>query len=398
MLIRILAYFIPFAINFLDGGFFFITSYRFAEARCSGTVVASAIAAWGISYCLISLLIGRISNVANALKLVLTGGVLLLTASAGFILFDGLYTQFVWLVTAGTGAAIFCTPFQLFAQSMESGNGRRSGAIKAASFYTMTWSLGFASGPLAFAKLSIKNGFCVTFVLALAVLAGVLIIALINKKRSPSVQQKSSDDEYTPCEKNMFSEKDRTKLAVMGWIVGGLGTAAVCQIRSMWPKAGEELAISRENIAYILALVSFVQALTALSLCCSKKWMWNKYYALLMAAPGICGLILFASASSVQVFYAAAAIYGIYSGSTYFSLVYHSLAHPSKKAFFVAGNEVIVGVISMISPLIGGMLADIFDFTGAAFIFAASLALAAMIAQILILTSIGKSGEINEAQ
>ena len=38
MLIRILCYFIPIAINFLTGGFLFITAYRFAQAGCSGTI------------------------------------------------------------------------------------------------------------------------------------------------------------------------------------------------------------------------------------------------------------------------------------------------------------------------------------------------------------------------
>ena len=67
MLVRILAYFVPFAINFLSGGFFFITSYRFAEAECSRTVVSSSIVAWGLAYCLLTAVVGKMASVKNAL-------------------------------------------------------------------------------------------------------------------------------------------------------------------------------------------------------------------------------------------------------------------------------------------------------------------------------------------
>ena len=90
MLLRILAYFVPFAINFLSGGFFFITSYRFAQASCPGIVIGSATAAWGIAYCAVTLIISKLVNVVNALKFILAGGVTLALTSAGFIVFDGL--------------------------------------------------------------------------------------------------------------------------------------------------------------------------------------------------------------------------------------------------------------------------------------------------------------------
>ena len=78
-------------------------------------------------------------------------------------------------------------------------------------------------------------------------------------------------------------------------------------------------------------------------------------------------------------------LFGIYSGCLYFYLVYHSLAHPERSGFFVAGNEVIVGITSMLAPLAGGFLADIFQFTGTAFIFAAAMSFIALLAQLTML-------------
>ena len=107
-----------------------------------------------------------------------------------------------------------------------------------------------------------------------------------------------------------------------------------------------------------------------------------------MTLPAVLSLLLFAFATDLKIFYAAAVIYGIYSGTFYFYLVYHSLAHPTRSRFFVAGNEVIVGIVNLLAPVIGGMFVDITGFTGSPFIFALAMAAAAFAAQMVILNSI----------
>ncbi len=382
MLVKILAYFVPFAINFLNGGFFFITAHRFSLGDCPRIIVASSLTAWGIAYCLVTSLIGKKVNDSNALKLILSGGVILMLTSIGFIIFDGLYIQLLWLALCGCGAALFCTPFQLFAKSIESGEKKAQGTVKATAFYTLTWSLGFASGPLAFAKLPLHAGFAITLALAAAVTGSVLLIAICRKGKTAP---RKKDDMPQEEKQLIFPEKSYSKLAILGWIVGGLGTVTVSQIRGMWPKTGDELNFSQDQVAYVLALVSYVQAFTALLLARSKSWMWKRLPAFFMSACGIAALIAFAFCKTLPAFYLAAAVYGIYSGCLYFYLVYHSLAHPSKSGFFVAGNEVVVGITSMIAPLAGGFIADCFQFTGAAFIFAAIMVFTAFLFQLSIL-------------
>ena len=382
MFLRLLAYFVPFAINFLNGGFFFITALRFSQANCSAVTVGCAVTAWGVAYCLTTPLVGKFSNEKNALKFILAGGIMLSAVSAGFIIFfNHIYSQFVFLTLAGLGGALFCTPFQLLAKRIESGSKR--GTVSATAFYTATWSIGFASGPLAFARLAPRSGFFVTLALAILVTLSVIAIACIQRKQKPALPDCPMPETKAP--QSIFSESTYTRLAILGWIVGGLGTVTICQIRTMWPKLGAELNFPRDHIAYVLALVSYVQAFVAILLCNSKSWMWKRFPAVLMSACGVSSLLLFAFANNLWIFYLAAVIYGTYTGSLYFYLVYHSLAHPKRSNFFVAGNEVIVGVTSMLSPLLGGALADIFKFTGSAFIFAAMITTAAFICQLVML-------------
>ena len=383
MLTKILAYFIPFAVNFLQGGFFFITSYRFSQAGCSGVIIGSSLTAWGVAYCLITMVISRLVKISNALRFILSGGGILVLSALGFIIFAGVYTQFLWLVTAGIGAALFCAPFQIFAKSIESGSKKSAGTVSATSFYTMTWSAGFASGPLAFARLSVRGGFIVTLIFSLAIVVSVLLIARQKKKQTTDGGELP---ENSAAAENIHSEKYYTRLAILGWIVGGLGTVTVCQLRSMWPKLGTDLSISRYHIACILALVSFSQAAMALLLCRSRDWMTRRFPAFLMNVPGIAALLIFAFAGETWCFYLAALLYGVYSGCMYFYLVYHSLAHPVRNSFFVAGNEVIVGITSMVAPFIGGMLVDLSGSNSAPFIFAAAVIFLAFMLQWWILS------------
>ncbi len=389
MLIRISAYFVPFAINFLNGGFFFISAQRFSGAGCPGIIVGGSVASWGIAYCIMTSLIGRFVSSANALRWILAGGVCLVLTSLGFIIFNGLYMQFLWLIAAGIGAALFCTPFQLFAKSIESGSRKvSSGTVRATAFYTLTWSAGFATGPLAFARLSARSGFLVTLALAAMVTLSVILIAIksrsadSNREKMPA---KESDPEALPIQKMRFTTQTYTRLAILGWIVGGLGTATVCQIRTMWPKLGSELNLPMEHVAYITALVSYIQGFTALALYRSNEWMFRRFPALLMSVCGVAALLIFTFAHTLACFYLAALLCGIYAGCLYFYLVYHSLAHPERSSFFVAGNEVIVGVVSILSTLTGGLLVDLFNFTGAAFVFAALLVTVSFAAQLTML-------------
>jgi MFS family permease len=350
-------------------------------------IVSSSVAAWGVSYCVISTLVGRIVRKNNVLPLILAGGLTLILASTGFLVFDGLYTQLVWLVCSGIGAALLCTPFQLLAKEIESGSGnKKSGTVKATAFYTMTWSIGFASGPLAFAGFSVRGGFFITLLLASAVTLSVMMIAfrLRRKKSAADLEQADETADGTPAEMR-YPEKSYNKLALLGWLVGGLGTVIICQIRTMWPRLGVENEIPQFHIAYIMALVSYSQALTAFLLQWSKGWMYRKFPALLMTAAAVLSLVLFLTGSGTAYFYPAAALFGVYSGCFYFYLVYHSLAHPSRNKFFVAGNEVIVGVVSMLSPLIGGVIVDKCGFTGAAFVFGIAVSMLIFLAQMYIL-------------
>lgn len=379
MLVRTLTYFIPLAVNMLTGGVMFICSYRFSQAGCSGLVTGSAVAVWGIVYSLVNFGIRRVVKPESAPFWVIAGTGCLVAASAGFIVFSGLYTQFLWITLAGLGGGLFCMPFQLFANAVESE--RRPGTVPATAFYTFSWSVGFATGALFFVRF-VREGFCINLVLALA--ATLSVIAVIRLRRNaPAPAGGTAASPVPPVDPAELRRRDT--FALLGWLIGGAGTLAVSMIRAMWPHHGAVLGMSQAHIALTTALVSYVQALTALLLYRSSDWMFRRLPVLAFSLAGIGGLLLFALAGSVPLFYLAAAVYGVYSGCIYFYFVYHSLAHPVRPGYFVSGNEAIVGIISMTAPALGGLLADLAG-TSAPFLFAVGVIVLAWAVQFTVVT------------
>ena len=57
-------------------------------------------------------------------------------------------------------------------------------------------------------------------------------------------------------------------------------------------------------------------------------------------------------------FLIGAGLFGIYSGSFCFYLVFHALVHPNRAGRYVAVNEALVGLTGFLAPLAGGALAD----------------------------------------
>ncbi|MBO5689049.1 MAG: hypothetical protein J6S73_03890, partial [Lentisphaeria bacterium] len=72
---------------------------------------------------------------------------------------------------------------------------------------------------------------------------------------------------------------------------------------------------------------------------------------------GVAGLLLFAFApAKAWYFYLAAALYGVYAANFYFLLVYFSIEDTAKAAKNVGINEFVVGIVSIIAPMIGGVI------------------------------------------
>jgi hypothetical protein len=108
----------------------------------------------------------------------------------------------------------------------------------------------------------------------------------------------------------------------------------------------------------VLFIYCMAQAAVAYALHRSRLWMYRPLPLIVFALAGVTGLTLFAVAPSAPLFYCAAACTGVYTGSTFFYLVFHSLVHPTRSAQYVAINEAVVGMTGIVAPYSAGHVAD----------------------------------------
>lgn len=374
---RILVYLFPVMVNCMAGGTFFIAAYRLAEAGAGSVAVGMTLAVWAAVYSVASLLVGRITTPGNAPKLIVAGSLILAADSLGFLVFDGIYTQFLWLAVHGVGFAFYCTPFQVFAKSLEPE--RNSGTVRSAALYTASWSIGMAIGPFVFGLFPFQIGYLVNILLGVAAAFGVRVLERSRKKTVPT---KGHDGG------NRIDYAHFPDLVRIGWLVGGIGTVAVTIVRTMVPDRAVTLDFTRSDAGLVLAAVSLIQAVTAFFLIRSRCWMYRPRPLLLFGVCGVLGLLLFGMGTRLPVFYCAAVAYGIFSGATYFCLVFHSLVHPTRSAHYVAVNEAVVGVANITGPVLGGWVAAAAGSSGIPFLGAAVLVAATFAAVALFLRSV----------
>ena len=347
---RHLIYLFPLVMDIIVGGFLFIAAYRFSEANVQGWLVGATMAAWAVIYTGLALTCGFFIKPEKSHKVLIGSCIGIALVSAGFLIFDGLYTQFLWLILTGCCGALFFTPFQMYMKRYIPDG--KSGIVHSTALYTGSWSMGFALGPILFGLLDPKTAFVCCIVSGVLMAAGICILECFPSLRPRPGEALPQEKSSKAADYSRFPD-----MVLMGYLVGGIGCIVIAFVRTMGPFRGVKvLGLSREEMGLVIAAVSFVQSFVGYMLYFSRDWLYRKVPGIILNCFGIAALLCFACCNTFAGFMTAAVLFGIYSGCFFFFFVFHSLVHPTKSARYVAGNETIVGATGVIGPLLGGAL------------------------------------------
>lgn len=347
---RNLIYLFPLVMDIIVGGFLFIAAYRFSKANVPGWMVGATMAAWAVIYTALALASGFVIKPEKSHKVLIGSSIGIALVSAGFLIFDGLYTQFLWLVLTGCCGALFFTPFQMYMKRYIPDG--KSGIVRSTALYTGSWSMGFALGPILFGLLAPKTAFICCIASGVLMAAGFCILELLPSLRTQQNETAPQTETVRAVDYSRFPD-----MVWMGYLVGGVGCIVVAFARTMGPFRGVNvLGLSQQEMGLVIATLSFVQSCVGYLLFFSRDWMYKKIPGIVLNSFGIAALLCFALTNSFTGFMIAATLFGIYSGGFFFFFVFHSLVHPTKSARYVAGNETIVGATGVVGPLLGGAL------------------------------------------
>ena len=391
---RIIFYLLPCVMNIIMGLFFFITMRRLAISGADSFAIAGTMAVWAFIYAIVSALLGIVQRKRNATKFILAGEGILALSMLGFLIFPGMNAQYLWLFGSGIGTAMFFAPFQVIVKMLDRNENAPGSVQKTAALYTFSWSFGFASGPfiaaMIWGMLSPETGwrtcYKINLVLILIVSAFVWLLHCFIRRKNAEEESPEAAPSATAPENNASGAREKLPdLAVIGWIVAGIGFVTIAMLRTQIPYRCSLLEMSTAQQGIILAVVSYVQAFLALSFWKSRRWMYHPFPIALAGCCGLIALLLFAFTQSYGVYVFAGLLYGCYSGGFCFFFAYHSLANPEKSHRYVAVNEVIVGSTSVFAPLGSGLLADAAGNSAVPFLVGACLIVFAVVWQIALM-------------
>ena len=355
-IMKFLIYLFPVMINFVVSGVFFYANQCFVEANAAKLLTAMVIPTWAITYCISNVIIGKKVTSANAAKLIVYGGMIIAAASLGFIFLNQLLLLLVWTGLLGVGFGFYCSSFQVWCRDLEQDSA--SGIAMATGKYTCAWSLGFAAGAVTFGMLNAVIAFSMCFAVGVIVASGVALIDR-NLKKNPAAPGAAAEPGAPSAADAIVSKFP--DYAWVGWIVGGIVSLSVNQLRSMLQVHGDVINVAnlKETMALALMTVSLVQGLTALALVKSRIWMYKLLPLTLIALTGMAAMASFCFVRSLPGFVISAFAYGIYSGCGYFIFVFYALANREKAGRNAAVNEISVSIVSIAGPLLGGLLVDV---------------------------------------
>ncbi len=365
--LRILIYIFPALVDMVAAQFLFINTVRVAKMSASASASAGITTIWSVTYLVTCLAAGRLVTPLNSAKWMLASCVSLAVLAGLFTIVPGITGMYILTAVSGVAAALFFPPFQTFMKAVDQG-GRKSLSYST-GLYTFAWSAGYATGPFISGFLMERgaDGWRLAYAFgagaSLATAAGILYLQhLVHPDETSQPDQAVVPDREQPSECPRMPD-----LAWLAWVGAGVGIVVISIIRAVFPThALRTLTLSEGLLGTFFFLLSLAQALTGLALCRSRTWMYRPWPVCAVGGLGAIGTACLAFGSSTALLASGAILFGVYSGSFFFYLVFHAIAHPVRSAFYVAINESVVGISGIVGPIVGGLLSDRFGFTRSA--------------------------------
>jgi len=343
----------------------FVGTVRTARLTHDTTRSACILAVWSLVYVLACPVVGRVVTTVRAPRFVLAGCLLCAMTCGLLALASGFVLMLALIGVIGVGMALFFPAFQVLMKEMDTDSGLS--VAHSVGLYTFAWSTGFACGPFVSGFLmQVGSGSAAGgegFGWRLAFLSGsgiclamALVLAAVVRGRNQHLPAEAV--ERAPVGPSRYA--GMPDLAWLGWLGAGVGFVALAMLRSIFPAraVGPECHISAAVLGTIFFVLSMTQAVVGLMLKRSRFWMYRPLPVAGFALVGLAGLLCFGFGVHPLAFLVGAGLFGIYSGSFCFYLVFHALVHPNRAGRYVAINEALVGLTGFLAPLAGGALAD----------------------------------------
>lgn len=355
--------------DMLIGVFMFVSARRMAMLGVNSLVVSATMIAWAFCYGVTSFVLSRKLTRKAAPAIMWLSLILCSICLLGLAFTSAIGLQFVLLLGMGVGTGLFFAPFQTMAVIFSQGGGVPTASEIAATTakYTFSWSFGIAMGPFLSAFIwglgdeakGWQYCYFAAFAFSLLVLVLNVMLQMYAKQRYREMGITSEDHVQTATalaeDRPLTGHKD---IIVTAWLFQGIGYIAIAMMRTHIPDfATKTLQMSTFHQGIVMSAVSFAQAAMALACIRAHKWAHRPFIPVTISLLAACSFIFFAYSTDWRIYLICAIVLGAFSGTFCTLATYHGMINPGKSAMYLSVNETLVGVGSILAPLIGGALA-----------------------------------------
>jgi MFS family permease len=347
-------YFFPFCMDIVVSLLLFVGRHSLASQGASEAVVGSIPLFFGVGYFLAGPVMRYVISrkFAKAQMLMAIFGLAVLSAVLAFI-HSILLTQVLFCIVP-FGVSLFFNAFQSYMLGISNDDSRPL-AVTIAT-YTFAWSMGFALGPFSSGLARNYLSWAQTYLIA-ALVACVVGVVVILFKPSAMVQ---SGGRPAP------EQSKRKPLFIPGWIGIGLGVIGWVIITTYWPIIAERAGFSPNVRGLVEFIYAISQGLMALALIAIKGWQHKPAWLIIFGLAGAGAMVVFGFSSTALQFLMGAALYGMFTATTFSYAGYHAMLNAEKASKRVAINETCVGLGYVAGPMIAALChhgSNPFDFS-----------------------------------
>ena len=344
-------YVFPALLDFSLGCLLLLVSVKAVQMGTSPFKLGVLGSIWGISYFVSNLVLSRFAHKRTANLFMVLGCLSLIFIAPGFIFFHSLASLFILSFLIGPATAFFFIGFQLFM-----GEGANLSVLKSTALYTLGWSTGIACGFLvsgALSTLSPVISILPVVASSLLIIAGLRFVGKFSAKQREG-DKKENRHVSSGLDKTVSPETEKAYL-LLGWV--GIFTVSVVSggIRFLMPKIIIDFFGLSPAVAGTLLFLSFIiQAVFGLLLMKFPGWRYNFKVHLRLELLGLIGIFLALLISGLTGVIILAVVVGVYSGHAFYNGVFYSLCQHRNRGRNIIVNESLVGISSIIGPLILG--------------------------------------------
>ena len=336
-------------------------------------------------------------------------------AVAALVFLPGLVALFLLLAVLGTGLAFFWPAIQATLAD-EAGHGAVTGSL---GWFNISWSSGKAAGFLVGGALLARFGFPALFTTsAVALLAVVLLLTSFRPRRpqatgprqdnarprggppgagSPPPAEPLRPGGEEPAALPQAAEPAAApiptaraaRFRLAAWTANAVSFGAVAVLNLQYPEWLQRIGHGEALFGTYLGLIFVAQTAAFALLARFPGWRHRKAPLLAAQVPLAAAMAVLPLLHAPALILATAPLVGVGIGVSYFASLFYSVADPAHRGRNAGIHEALLGVGSLLIPVLGGWIAQETARLEAPYLFAAAVSMVSIAGQARVLGGSG---------